>query len=130
CADEERIVLRLHLVVGVAEIERHAVVELYREEVRAERFRFRQAEELGEEIRRIALAAHVDDRMVQLHAHRRKTPLPVVCVSKLLYASSACSSRQRCEKMRSSAIRFLAMNCAHSCMPIALKVHEPISVTC
>src|SRR5258708_5342424 len=48
-ADEERVVLLLDLVVGVAEIERHAVGEHDREEVRAERFRRRQAEEPGEE---------------------------------------------------------------------------------
>jgi len=34
-----------------------------------------------------------------------------------------------CEKMRSRGMRFRAMNWAHSCIPMALKVQEPISVT-
>src|SRR6266850_2040685 len=60
----------------------------------------------------------------------RNTPLPVVWVSKLRYASAHCSSFQRCEKMRSRGILWSAMKRAHSSMPIALKVQEPISVTC
>src|SRR6059058_3680257 len=40
-ADEERVVLLLDLVVGVAEVERHVVGELDREEVRAEALRRR-----------------------------------------------------------------------------------------
>ena len=61
--------LLLDLVIGVAEIERHAVRELDGEEIRAERLRRRQPEEPGEKLRRLALVAHVDDGVVQLDGH-------------------------------------------------------------
>src|SRR5207248_404912 len=77
--DEERVVLLLDLVVGVAEVERHVVCELDREEVRAERLRLRQAEERGKEIGRGAFVAHVDDGVIELDAHSRNTPLPLAC---------------------------------------------------
>src|SRR5262245_37942565 len=63
-------------------------------------------------------------------AQSRNTPLPVLCVSNTRYASSACSSFQRCEKMRSRSMWLSSMKRAQSAMPIALKVQEPISVTC
>src|SRR5207237_10779327 len=67
-ADEESGMLRLDLIVRIAEVERHLVRDLDAEE-RAEGSRLRQAEELGQEIRGFALVAHVDDGVVQLHGH-------------------------------------------------------------
>src|SRR6516162_9620463 len=58
------------------------------------------------------------------------TALPVVCVSKSRQASSACSSRQRCVKSRSTSTFQSAMNSAHSAWPCFENVHDPTSVTC
>jgi len=54
------------------------------------------------------------------------TALPVVCVSKSLYASSACSSRQRWVKSRSTSTFRSAMNSAHSAWPCFENVHDRV----
>ena len=68
-AHQESVVLRFGLVVRVAEVERDVVRDFDGEEVRAERHRLRQTEDLGEEVRRLALVAHVDDGVVELDGH-------------------------------------------------------------
>src|SRR5437870_988145 len=59
-----------------------------------------------------------------------KTPLPVVCVSKSRYASSACSRRKRCVSRRPSSTFRSATKRAHSAWPTLEKVHEAWIVSC
>src|SRR6185503_2035123 len=67
-ADQKRVVLDGDVAVRVAEIERHAVVELDDEEM-AGALRRRAAEDLGQERRRAPLVATPDDRVVERDAH-------------------------------------------------------------
>jgi hypothetical protein len=68
-AHEERVVLHLDFhAFGVEERERHFVCDLHVEE-RAEGNRFFQCEDFGEEARRRARVAGVDDGVVQLDGH-------------------------------------------------------------
>src|SRR5262249_50779928 len=60
----------------------------------------------------------------------RITALPVVCVSKSLYAASACWSLHRCVKSFSTSTFWSAMNSAHSAWPCFENVQDPTSVTC
>ena len=67
-ADEERVVLSCDVAVGIGEVEGHPVVHPDDVEV-AERQRSRQAEDLGQERRRLVPVASADDGVVELDGH-------------------------------------------------------------
>src|SRR4029078_10268240 len=73
-ADQERVMLRGDLVIGVVEIERNVIPELDHKE-RPELRWFRQAEHFSKKGRRLSFVARPNDGVIELHGHARTSLL-------------------------------------------------------